>query len=81
MALNVQMPQPDLDCMAVINQALSEPVKAGHISVILDIDIFRLGIESWQDSDVWSFLDKLRDRKNEIFECCITDRTRGLIDQ
>jgi uncharacterized protein (TIGR04255 family) len=81
MALNVQMPQPDLDCMAVINQALSEPVKTGYISVILDIDVFRLGIKSWQDSDVWLFLDKLRDRKNEIFECCITDRTRGLIDQ
>jgi hypothetical protein len=28
----------------------------------------------------WAFLDKLRDRKNEIFEAC-TDRTRELIDR
>lgn len=81
MAMNLQMPQLDIECMAVINQALAAPAKPGHISVILDIDIFRLGIETWQDSDVWAFLDKLRDRKNEIFEACITDRTRELIDR
>jgi len=81
MALNVQIPQHDLECVAVINQALVEPVKPGYLSFILDIDIFRLGIESWQDTDAWEFLDKLRSRKNEIFEGCITDRTRELIDQ
>ena len=81
MAMNLQMPQHDLECVAVINQALLEPVKPGHISIVLDIDVFRLGIESWQDSEVWTFLDKLRDRKNEIFEACITDRTRELIDR
>lgn len=81
MAMNLQMPQLDIECMAVINQALAAPVKPGHISVILDIDIFRLGIETWQDSEVWAFLDKLRNRKNEIFEACITDRTRELIDR
>lgn len=81
MALSLQMPQPDLECVAVINQALVEPVKPGHISIVLDIDVFRLGIETWQDLEVWAFLDKLRDRKNEIFEACITDRTRELIDR
>ena len=81
MAMNLQMPQRDLECVAVINQGLLEPVKPGHISIVLDIDIFRLGIESWQDSEVWTFLDKLRDRKNEILESCITDRTRELIDR
>lgn len=80
-ALSLQMPQLDLECMAIINQALVDPVKPGHISIILDIDVFRQSIETWQDSEVWTFLDKLRDRKNEIFESCITDRTRKLIDQ
>lgn len=81
MAMNLQMPQLDIECMAAINQALVEPAKPGHISIVFDIDIFRLGIETWQDSEVWAFLDKLRDRKNEIFEACITDRTRELIDR
>lgn len=81
MAMNLQMPQLDIECMAAINQALVEPAKPGHISIVLDIDIFRLGIHTWKDSEVWTFLDKLRDRKNEIFEACITDRTRELIDR
>lgn len=81
MVMNLQMPQPDIECVAVLNQALVEPAKPGNISIVFDIDIFRLGIETWQDSQVWAFLDKLRDRKNEIFEACITDRTRELIDR
>ena len=79
MALNLQMPQTDLHCVANLAQALGEPVKAGHISFILDIDIFRLQIEDWNDEATWAFLEKLRDRKNEIFEACITNRTRKLI--
>jgi uncharacterized protein (TIGR04255 family) len=81
MTLNLQMPQPDLECMVNLGYALVEPVKAGHISFILDIDIFRLQIEGWDDQRIWAFLDRLRDRKNEIFEACITDRTRELIDR
>lgn len=79
--LNLRMPQKDLQCVASIQQALSEPVKPGHISIILDIDIFRLQIEDWNDDATWAFLEKLRDRKNEIFEACITARTRELIDR
>ncbi|MFN0317422.1 MAG: TIGR04255 family protein [Burkholderiales bacterium] len=81
MSLNLQMPQQDLECVANVAQALGEPVKAGYISLILDIDIFRLQIEDWDDDATWAFLDKLRGRKNEIFEACITDRTRELIDK
>jgi uncharacterized protein (TIGR04255 family) len=79
--MSLQMPQVDLDCVANINQGLSEPVKPDHISFILDIDVFKLGIESWHDADLWPYLDRLRVRKNEIFEACITDRTRELIDR
>jgi uncharacterized protein (TIGR04255 family) len=81
MSLNLQMPQLDLECMATVSQLLVESAKPGSISFVLDIDIFRLGIESWDDETTWSFLDRLRDRKNEIFEACITDRTRELIDR
>jgi len=82
MELSLQMPQHDLDCVANINQRMiGEPVKPDHISFILDIDVFRRGIENWGDAEVWAFLDKLRERKNEIFEACITPRTRELIDQ
>jgi uncharacterized protein (TIGR04255 family) len=81
MSLNVLMPQPDINCMAVINEGFGEPVKPGHLSFIFDLDVFRLGIDKWQDTELWEFMDKLRVRKNEIFEQCITDRLRELIDR
>jgi uncharacterized protein (TIGR04255 family) len=81
MTLNLMMPQHDLQCVARIQQALIEPLRPKLLSFILDIDIFRLQIEDWSDEAAWAFLQKLRDRKNEIFEACITDRTRELIDR
>lgn len=81
MLLNLAMPQPDLGCRATVTQAMTAPAKEGHVSVILDIDLFRENIGKWPDSEVWAYFDKLRDRKNEIFESCITDRTRELIDK
>ena len=81
MTMNLKMPQQDLQCVANIGQAIGEPVKPGHLSVTLDIDIFRLKIEEWDDTKAWDFLEKLRHRKNEIFEACITNRTRELIDR
>jgi uncharacterized protein (TIGR04255 family) len=82
MQMSLQMPQHDLQCAANISQAMvGEPVSPGHISIILDIDVFRLGIEEWTDAEAWAYLEKLRERKNEIFEGCITNRTRELIDK
>jgi uncharacterized protein (TIGR04255 family) len=81
MLMNLTMPQPDLECGATVTQALAGPAKKGHVSVILDIDLFRENLVKWSDSDVWSYFDKLRHRKNEMFEGCITDRTRELIDK
>lgn len=81
MGMSLQIPQEDLQCVAVVIQGLVEPARPSVVSIVLDIDIFRLGIQSWQDAELWEFMDKLRDRKNQIFEGCITDRTRELIDQ
>lgn len=80
MSLNILMPQKDLECAANIHHALIEPIAPRSLSFVLDIDIFRLQIDGWSDDRVWKFLDRLRDRKNEIFEGCITDNTRELID-
>jgi len=79
--LSLQMPQNDIGCMANVVQALVPPGKPGHVSILLDVDIFRLQIEDWDDDAAWSYLEKMRVRKNEIFEGCITDRTRELIDK
>ena len=47
-------------------------------SVILDLDVFKDGVEVVSDDELWALLETLRNRKNEFFEGCITDRAREL---
>jgi uncharacterized protein (TIGR04255 family) len=77
--MQVQVPQPDIESILMLNQAVVQPEEPGVLSVVLDLDLFR-GVE-WDPEDdelVWGFLDKLRVRKNEAFEASITDNTREL---
>jgi uncharacterized protein (TIGR04255 family) len=78
--MQLHIPQGDLDCMLIINEAIAPPVNPEFVSVILDLDLFRQQIWSSDDEEIWCFLEKLRDRKNEVFEASITDKTRELID-
>ncbi len=78
--MQLQIPQSDLDCMLIINEAIAPPVNPEFVSVILDLDLFRQQIWNSDDEEIWGFLEKLRDRKNEVFEASITDKTRELIE-
>lgn len=77
--MQLQIPQQDLGCMLVINEALAPPVSPDVVTIILDFDLFRQ--QSWDsnDEEIWYLLEKLRQRKNEVFEASITDKTRELI--
>jgi uncharacterized protein (TIGR04255 family) len=52
-----------------------------HRSIILDIDVFREGGIPRKADDIWQLLLTMRERKNEIFEVCITDKARELFDR
>lgn len=79
--MQLQIPQEDVKSLLVLNQQLvpnltPEPKTA---SVILDIDLFRVQ-ELPQDEDgLWNCFEQLHEKKNEVFEGCITDLTRELI--
>lgn len=77
MHLQLQMPQTDIASMAVINEAVVEPAMPKGFSVIVDIDVFNSSTTALPD--IWNLLEQLRNRKNEIFESIITDKTRELI--
>ncbi len=66
--------------MLIINEALAPQTNPEIITIILDLDLFRQQVWDSSDEDIWLFLEKLRHRKNEVFEASITDRTRELID-
>ncbi len=69
--------------MLVLNQYLlpytvsSEPPTTA--SILLDLDLFKAHELPQNEASLWSLLEELHCKKNEIFEGCITDRTRDLI--
>jgi uncharacterized protein (TIGR04255 family) len=77
--MQVEIPQQDLDCTLLINEAIAPPVNPEVVTVILDLNLFRQQVWDSDDEGIWHFLEELRQRKNEIFEATITERTRGLI--
>lgn len=77
--MQLQIPQNDLHCMLVVTEAIAPPVNPEVVSVILDFDLFRQQIWADSDREIWDFLEQLHQRKNEVFEASITDKTRELI--
>jgi uncharacterized protein (TIGR04255 family) len=77
--MQVRIPLADIEAIAVINQTQAEQPTPSSVSIILDIDIFRGFDEPIADDSLWEYFEKLHERKNEIFEACITDNTRSII--
>ena len=77
--MQLHIPQEDLEGMLLLNEAIIPPPADNVVSVLLDIDLFCNVNFSGNEDTHWNLLEKLRVRKNEVFEACITDKTRRLI--
>lgn len=75
--MQLQFPQTDFGGLLILTQTAVPPLNPATGSVILDLDVFK-ETEMVSDKDVWGLLETLRNRKNEFFEGCITERTRAL---
>lgn len=74
-----QIPQSDIgpDVIAIMNLASTGGGTSTSSQILLDFDVVanrQLALDS-----VFELLDRLRERKNELFESCITDQARELI--
>jgi uncharacterized protein (TIGR04255 family) len=78
--MQLQIPQIDLDAVLLLNEGIIPSSQEGVVSVLLDIDLSRSVSSSSENDDVWKILDHFRLRKNEIFEACITDKLRELLE-
>jgi len=82
-AMQLHIPQPDMESMLILKQARIEAAKPETIAIILDIDLFQDRSQNpWSiedNSTIWDFFEKLHHRKNDVFEASITDKTRELI--
>lgn len=63
----------------VLNEALTPPPNPYVISVVLDIDLFREIDTPLSEQEIWDYFEVLRNKKNEIFLACITEKTKELI--
>ncbi|MGE0539698.1 MAG: TIGR04255 family protein [Dehalococcoidia bacterium] len=77
--VQLQIPQDDIGCVLELVEALIPPVVADSTSVLLDIDLYREVQGAVSEGEIWILLGQLHDRKNEVFEACITDEAREVI--
>jgi uncharacterized protein (TIGR04255 family) len=78
-SLQLDIPQPDIKGTLVLREWTIPPPAPGVASAILDIDLFRSDEVPQDDAGLWALLETLRTRKNKVFEACITNRTREVI--
>ena len=75
--MQLQFPQTDFGGLLILTQTAVPPPNPATNSVILDLDVFKQ-TEMVSDEDVWRLIETMRNRKNEFFEGCITEKTRVL---
>jgi uncharacterized protein (TIGR04255 family) len=79
-AMNVLVPLGKDDLKLVLNAGTTQSPLIGHQSLILDLDVSRNTNLPKDDTSLWELIDQVfRLRKNEVFETCITDKTRALL--
>lgn len=76
--LQLRIAQEDLQAMLILNQATQTLEDPDMLPVLLDIDLIRIDDIPQDENSLWELLEQLRTRKNEVFEACITERTRRL---
>ena len=77
-AVQAQVFMEDLECMLTINSAVVPAPILNHASFVVDQDISRANNVPQKDDDIFALIEKIRVRKNEVFESCVTDRARAL---
>lgn len=71
----------DIDCnLNITSSAVPSPL-IGHGSFLLDIDVFKTSNPPQNDREIHELLNRIRVKKNETFEACITNRARELFQK
>lgn len=71
---------PDIGCDLLINSAAVPSPVLDRASFMLDLDIFRSLDLPQSDQDIYNLLDEIRNKKNKVFEQCISNRARKLFN-
>ncbi len=77
--MQLQLPQPDLKALLVLNQATVPSPSPDQASVLLDIELSRETELVNDEEFLWNYLEQLRFRKNQIFDGCLTEKMKEMI--
>lgn len=76
--MQLAIPLESIKGMAIISETIIPPSSADFVSILLDIDVSVESLVPPESPQVWETFNNLRNKKNEVFEACITDNTREL---
>lgn len=79
--LQIQASVRDMGCKLVLNTGEVPSPLLDHVSIVFDQDLFREGDCPQRDDEIYELIGKMRIKKNEIFEACVTDRARELFQK
>jgi uncharacterized protein (TIGR04255 family) len=77
-SVNIQVKLDDIDSDLKVKTAMVESPIPVHVAIVLDIDVSKTFAEPSSDERLFDFLTEAREKKNQIFEACITDKARAL---
>jgi uncharacterized protein (TIGR04255 family) len=79
--MRIQSEFLDMNARLVLHQAMVPPSSPDVVSVLLDIDLIQETNISLIEDELWESLEVLRNKKNEIFLGCLTEKTLRLFSQ
>ena len=77
--MQITLPLEDVKASLNIVETIVQPLNPDTVSVVLDLDFFRTSDIPESEEELWKLFEALRVKKNEVFEACITEKTRELI--
>jgi uncharacterized protein (TIGR04255 family) len=79
--VQAQLPIPEMGCNLIINSAAVPSPILGCGSFMLDFAINMEGTPPQNDENIYELLNRIRVKKNAVFEACVTDHARELFQK
>jgi uncharacterized protein (TIGR04255 family) len=77
-AVQAQVALHDIECGLTINSGAVPSPLIGYKSYLLDFDIYKEPDPPQNDEGIYDLLNRIRVKKNQVFEECVTDLTKEL---
>jgi len=78
--MQINRPETQGDPGVTLNSGIVPSPLVGHLSILLDIDVFRETEIPPDEDKLWTMIATFRDEKNAVFETSITDAARALFN-